>query len=219
MNREKTTAILLIAIFMMSTLAVMIPVMAKEKIEVDTLQTQFQWRSNKDPFGDWSVIYWNKHYPDYPSEYERSGNVLHTEISYLPHVSEETGTSMHYVYNKKSGHWIMHEGRITYTSCYGQFLTITEYWKGYLDFGGEEPSSETFVQGVRYQWAYVYGYDEDNKPTFYEHAVWDEKFGAWFLGFSIYVNRQTDDPYAVEVPFPDPFIDPIPKRDYNPLDL
>ena len=214
--REKTTATLLIAIFMVSTLAVIIPVMAKEKIEVDTLQTQFQWRSNEGQIGEWYDIFWNRNYG--PSEYDRSGNVLHTEISYMPTVTEEEGTSMVYVYNKKLGHWIMHEGTIGYVSCYSG-LWITEYWKGYLDFDREEPSSDTFVQGVQYQWGYVFGYDENTPPPFYGDAIWDETVGAWLLGMSIYVQRPLDSPYGVNVPFPDPFIEPVPKNNYNPEDL
>jgi len=182
-------------------------------------QTQFQWRSNKSPLGDWSIIYWDRNYG--PSEYSRSGKVLHTEISYMPYVTEEEGTSMVYVYDKKSELWIMHEGTIGYVSPYGEHIWITEYWKGYLDFGVEEPSSGNFVHGVQYQWGYSFGYDENNQPPFYENAVWDDTMGAWLLGFSIYIQDPTDfdqkTAYEGKVDFPDPFLEPVPKSDYNPL--
>ena len=212
-------AALLVAVFMAS--AVMVPVMAKEQIAVEMKQTQFQWRSNKSPIGDWSVVYWDGYYG--ASEYEVSGKVLHAEISYMPYVSEEEGTSMVYVYDRNSGHWVMREGTIGYVSPYGENLWITEYWKGYLDFGGEEPCSENFVHGVQYQWGYVFGYDEDTQPPFYENAVWDETVGAWLLGFSVYLLDPLDTNqravYEGNVPFPDPFIEPVPKSVYNPLGL
>lgn len=195
-------------------------------ITVPMKQTQFQWRCNKGPIGDWSVTYWDGNYG--PSEYTHSGNVLHTEISYMPYVTEEEGTSMVYVYDKKSELWIMHEGTIGYISPYSD-LWITEYFKGYLDFGGNEPSSENFVHGVQYQWGYFFGSDENTPPPFYvegelfyKYAEWDETVGAWLLGFSIYLQDPTDfyqrGAYEDNVPFPDPFIEPVPKSDYNPLD-
>jgi len=181
--REKTTVTLLIAILMISTLAVIIPVMAKEQIAVEMKQTQFQWRTWKTP-AQWSNIWYDGVWD--PMEAEYSGNVLHTEISYQPDVLDEVGTSQVYVYNKKTEQWIMREGTIQYKSPYGPQLWITEYWKGYLEFDGE-PSSESFVHGVQYQWGYVFGYDENNPPPYYTYAVWDETMDAWLLGFSIYL--------------------------------
>ena len=216
---KKTTATLLAAIFMISTLAMAIPIMAKEQISVDMKQTQFQWRTWKTPAG-WSSIWYDGIYD--PMEAESSGNVLHTEITYQPAVSEERGTSQVYVYNKKSGHWIMHEGTIQYKSPYSG-LWITEYWKGYLDFGTDEPSDTSFVHGVQYQWAYVFDYDKDTPPPFYTWAVWDETMEGWLLGFSIYLldplgtNQKVL--YENKVPFPDLFIEPVPKSNYNPLGL
>ena len=187
-------------------------------LTVPMKQTQFQWRCNKGPIGDWSVTYWDDNFG--PSEYTRSGKVLHTEISYMPYVTEEEGTSMVYVYDKKSELWIMHEGTIGYVSPYGEHIWITEYWKGYLDFGGEEPGPGNFVHGVQYQWGYSFGYDEETMPPFYTNAVWDDTMGAWLLGFSIYIQDPTDfdqeTAYTGEVPFPDPFLEPVPKSDYNP---
>lgn len=186
-------------------------------VTVPMKQTQFQWRTWKTP-PDWSAIWYDDIFD--PSTYELSGNVLHAEISYQPAVSEEVGTSQVYVYNKKAGHWIMREGTISYFSPHSS-LWVTEYWKGYLDFGDEEPSPGTFIHGVQYQWGYVFGYDEDTPPPFYTYAVWDETMGAWLLGFSIYLQDPTDFDQTVayegNVPFPDPFIEPVPKSDYNPL--
>ena len=215
--REKTMVTLLIAILMISTLALIIPVMAKEQIAVEMKQTQFQWRTWKTP-AQWSNIWYDGVWD--PMEAEYSGNVLHTEISYQPDVLDEVGTSQVYVYNKKTEQWIMREGTIQYKSPYGPQLWITEYWKGYLEFDGE-PSSESFVHGVQYQWGYVFGYDENNPPPYYTYAVWDETMEGWLLGFSIYLLDPigTDQKVAYEgkVPFPDPFIEPVPKSDYNPL--
>ena len=185
-------------------------------MSVDLKQTQFQWRT--PPWGGPIEDGWSWIDYDYITDWDFKccGNVLHTEITYLPYVSEEEGTSMVYVYDKKEDRWILHEGTIGYVSPYSG-LWITEYWKGYLNFSGT-PSDETFEHGVGYQWGYVFA---DEKPEYYEHAIWDETIGGWLLGFSIYLWDPTDADqqtmYEDNVPFPDPFIEPVPKSDYNPL--
>ena len=215
MKKLSTIPILLLLIC-----AMVIPMgLAKEEITISMKQTQFQWRTWKTP-PEWSKIWYDGIYE--PWEFELSGKVLHSEISYIPYVTEEEGTSIHFIYDKKEEVWILHEGTISYISPYGEHLWITEYWKGYLKFDGK-PSQENFLHGVLYQWGYVFGYDEDTKPPFYEYAIWDETMGAWLLGFSIYLHDPTDfnqkAAYEGEIDFPDPFIEPVPKSNYNPLGL
>jgi hypothetical protein len=49
------------------------------------------------------------------------------------------------------------------------------------------------------------------------YAHWDEKVGAWLVGFSIYLWDPT--PQSYTTPFPDPFPEPVPANVYNPLNL
>ncbi|MEM2914559.1 MAG: hypothetical protein QXH91_04060 [Candidatus Bathyarchaeia archaeon] len=111
------------------------------------LEKQWQWRSTSwgGPFGDWSWIG-----PSFESEsdFMLTGNVLHTSITYSPEVTDLVGASMVYVFNKKSGLWIQREGTISYTSPYSGF-TITEYWRGYIEFDKE---TGKLLHGVGYQW-------------------------------------------------------------------
>lgn len=194
-------------------LALLVPlVVAKEQITIQMNQVQIQCR-RWDPPG-WRYWYWN--YPiDW--EFEHSGNVLHTEISYQPGVLDEEGTSMVYVYDKKVDKWILHEGTIKYHSPYSG-LWITEYWRGYLELDG----NGDFVHGVGYQWGYHYGSDPRG---YYTYAIWDDTMGAWLLGFSIYIWDDTSvDQEALyftggmpNIPYQ--HIEPVPASNYNPFGL
>lgn len=200
-------AILVLVLLCAAVLGQTMSVIAQpEALTIQIHQAQFQCRL-WDPPG-WRYIYQN-----YDTEMDLSltGNVLHAVISYQPAVTEEEGTSMVYVYSKNEGVWILHEGTIKYTSPYSG-LTITEYWRGYLEF--DEDTS--FQHGVGYQWGFIYGEDP---RWYYTHAVWDETMGAWLLGFSIYMWDPVSETQNYDIPFPEPFIEPVPSSDYNPLDL
>ena len=180
---------------------------------VNYYQAQFQLRLAWGSFGDWSYTYQNW---ATSGDYILTGNVLHTTISYSPSVTDLVGASTVYVkYNATV--WIQREGTISYTSPYSG-LTITEYWRGYLSFSGV-PSASTFVHGVGYQWGYVYGVDEATVKAFYVNAIWDETMGAWLVGFSIYLWDTIPPSSPYNIPFPSPFIEPVPASNYNPLGL
>ena len=49
------------------------------------------------------------------------------------------------------------------------------------------------------------------------YAQWDNKVGAWLVGFSIYLWDTA--PQAYTTAFPDPFPEPVPASNYNPLGL
>jgi hypothetical protein len=213
----KTTLILL-PLFVLMLVA---PVMAKPTdIHVPWLQAQFQWRAPAwgGPFGSWSSVYQNYHTTGEEDVFTLTGNVLHETFTYDPSVTDLRGASTVYVYSKAEGKWIQHEGTISYTSPYSQ-LPITEYWRGYLEFG-DTPSKESFLHGVSYQWSYVYGVDEATVKAKYPNAVWDYTKNAWLVGFSIYIyDSLTGLPQAYATPFPSPFIEPTPASNYNPLGL
>jgi len=180
---------------------------------VNYYQAQFQWRTPSwgGLFGAWSSIYQNYATSD---EFTLTGNVLHMFITYAPSVTNLQGDSSNYVYNKKEGRWIQKEGTIQYTSPYSG-LTITEYWRGYLEFAGT-PSASSFAHGVGYQWGYVYlpQSDEAIVKAKYPYAIWDDVMQAWLVGFSIYLWDTGTQSYVI--PFPDPFIEPVPASNYNP---
>ena len=212
--REKTTATLLIAIFMISTLAVIVPIMAKpQSIPVSFNQAQYQWRASAE-FGDWSYIVL---VTEVNEDYKLSGNVLHTSWSYSPLVADLTGASTVYVNDKKTGLWIEREGQVTYKYVpgYGDY-TIVNFFRGYLDFGGNVPSDTSFDHGVAYQWAYIYASEDDTGVKVKSpYAQWDSKVGAWLVGFSVYL-------WDIDIrglAFPDPFPLLVPAKNYNPLDL
>lgn len=209
MKKLRTIPILLLLVC-----AVVVPaVLAKpESVTIPIKQTQFQCRL-------WDPPGWkggDALYQNWETEMDLllTGKVLHTTITYSPPVENEEGTSTIYVYDKKSDLWIQHEGTISYTSPYSG-LTITEYWRGYLEFD-DVPGEDTFEHGVGYQWGYVYGEDP---RWYYTHAIWDETMGAWLLGFSIYLWDPVDETQDYDIAFPDPFIEPVPASNYNPLDL
>ena len=151
------------------------------------------------------------------SDYKLTGNVLHTEWSYSPLVTDLKGQSTVYTYDKSSGYWIEHEGQVSYkyVAGYGDYL-IVNFFRGYVKFDGT-PSAISFVHGVAYQWVYLYAPYSDTSPVINAH--WDETIGAWLVGFSIYYWDKTDVTQNYNPSFPDPFIEPVPASNYNPLDL
>ena len=107
-----------------------------------------------------------------------------------------------------------------YVPGYGDY-TIANYWRGYLEFDGD-PSADSFVHGVAYQWCYLLA-PQDEPPSL-QYAQWDDTMDAWLVGFSIYLWDSGAQAYDVTSPyddpeFPDPFIKPVPARNYNPLNL
>jgi len=220
--RKKTTATLLAAIFMISVMALIIPAMAKsEPFTINYYQTQFQWRGNKNAFGSWTYANmegWTD------SEYTPTGNVLHTYIEYSPLVEDLTGESNVYVKNKKSGDWILREGKITYKyePGYGPY-TVVNFFRGYMDFDGI-PSEQTFTKGVFYQWVYLFA-PESEEVQIREHidyAVWDPVMEGWLIGFSIYYQDPQIPSAQHSIAFPGPLADfprPVPAKIYNHLDL
>ncbi len=173
-------------------------------------QAQFQWRAWAQ-FGAWSYV--NQNQPS-SSEFKLTGNVLHTAWSYSPDVTELEGESTVYTYDKKNAIWIEKEGTVSYKYVpgYGDY-TIVNYWRGYLQFDGT-PSTDSFVHGVAYQWAYLLA-PQDEPPSL-QHARWDDTMNAWLVGFSIYLWDSENQTYDAPE-FPDPFIEPVPANNYNPL--
>jgi len=215
--KTKAIATIMIMLFLASITAIAIPVSAPPvTFTVSYNQAQFQWRTPSwgGPFGTWSSIYQNS---ATSSDFTLTGNVLHTSITYSPSVTDLQGASTVYVYNKQEGVWIQKEGTIKYTSPYSG-LPITEYWRGYLEFTGT-PGASTFLHGVGYQWGYVYGVDEAIVKAYYIYAIWDETMGAWLVGFSIYLWDPVTVTQSYAIPFPIPFIEPVPASNYNPLEL
>ena len=180
-------------------------------------QAQFQWRG-VSAFVDWTPGYSYTTFAT-SSDFNLTGNVLHTSISYSPLVEDLHGESTVYVYNKNAGVWVEKEGQVKYmyAAGYGDYQVVN-FWRGYLDFGGEAPSTETLVHGVGYQWVYVLA-PEDAVLTAPNtvNAWWDAKVGAWLVGFSIYL--WDPDHLQYDIPFPDPFVEPVPANNFNPLDL
>jgi len=212
----KMNAIAMAVLVMLASLA-MVPAFAKPTpFTVPYNQAQFQWRAPSwgGPFGAWSSTYQN--YAT-SSDFTLTGSVLHTSITYSPSVTDLSGASTVYVYDKASGLWIQHEGTISYTSPYSG-LTITECWRGYLEFSGA-PSATSFVHGVGYQWGYVFVADEATVIASYPNAIWDSRLGAWLVGFSIYLWDPTTFTQTYSTLFPSPFIEPVPANSYNPLGL
>jgi len=184
--------------------------------------SQFQWRAWAPSSGWSSTIDYSWTESDAP--FTLTANTLHTEFTFSPEVTELKGASTDYVYNKKSDLWIQREGTIDYkwVEGYGD-VPVRTYWRGYIKFSGD-PSQSTFERSIVYQWVYVCLPHEDTSVlTKCPYAIWDEKMGAWLVGFSVYVYDE-DAAYACpgsgySVEFPAPFPEPVPASNYNPLDL
>jgi len=214
--RMKMTFPLMTILFLVSITVIALPVSAKPAtFTVPYYQAQFQWRAWKGPFGDWYYDYQNY---ETEAEFRLTGKVIHASWSYKPYVTDEEGASTVYVYDKESGLWIEHEGRVSYKySKYGDY-TAYNFFRGYLQFDGD-PSATSFQHGVAYQWIYIYAPEDDTGVTdILTYAHWDEVMGAWLVGFSIYIWDVGPQSYTIPT-FPDPFIEPVPASNYNPLDL
>ena len=202
----------LVAIFFMAVLCVSVaPVMAKpEAIDVPINQAQFQWRCFGGAFGGWTY-----HYHEYATWFNvtRTGNVLHTEWTYSPLVTDLGGQSTVYVYNGSL--WIEHEGQVSYKYVpgYGDYW-IVNFFRGYVAFDGE-PAYDNFIGGVAYQWVYLYAPYSETPPV--PNAVWSETIGAWLVGYSIYIWDPVGTPYPNELTWQ--FVEPVPASDCNPLGL
>jgi len=203
-------ALVLVLSFSLSSVAL---AAKPETFTTQYYQTQFQWRANRgQEFGDWWQIYQNS--PS-SSEFKLTGNVLHSAYVYSPVVDDLEGESTVYAYNKGENLWIEKEGTVSYKyePLYGDY-PIVNYWRGYLEFN-DTPSADSFVHGVAYQWAYLAAPHGDDPPLPY--AIWCNRMGAWLVGFSIYL--WDSDTQSYEISFPDPFIEPVPASNYNPLEL
>jgi hypothetical protein len=202
-------------LFLSLTVMLTVPVMAKPTtFTVNYYQAQFQWRA-WSPFGSWSYTYQN--YAT-SSNFTLTGKVLHSSWSYSPDVTNLEGASTVYVYDRKNGLWIEHEGTITYNyePYYGEYA-VTNYFRGYIKFDGA-PTADSFAHGVAYQWVYIYAPEDDTGVTnLLPNAQWDEVMQAWLIGFSVYLWDTGTQSYNVL--FPELFIEPVPANNYNPLDL
>jgi len=210
---------ILLTVLIVSALLLSVGSVLAEKpspITVDYNQAQFQWRGVSD-FGDWTSGYSYLEYAT-SSDFVLTGNVLHTSWSYSPLVTDLAGESTVYVYDKDSGLWIENEGQVSYMYVpgYGD-APVVNFFRGYLDFGGNTPSTTNFVHGVAYQWAYLFVPEGTTLTGSYTpNAVWDETIGAYLVGFSIYLWDKTPQSYVTSFyPFPEP----VPASDYNPRSL
>jgi len=208
--------IVILGLVMLVLLLLVAPVAAlaakPATFDVEYNQTQFQWRANRGQvFGEWWQIYQNS--PS-SSEFRLTGNVLHSAYTYSPAVTDLDGESTVYVYNKKADSWIEKEGTVSYRyePLYGEY-PIVNYWRGYLKFDGT-PSADSFVHGVAYQWAYLLAPQDMSSPLPY--SIWCDTMCAWLVGFSIYL--WDTDTQSYNVPFPDPFMAPVPASNYNPVE-
>ena len=178
-------------------------------------QAQFQWRASAPmPSGTWAPLYLTS---ASSSEFRLTGNVLHSAYSYSPVVTDLEGESTIYTYNKKEGLWIEKEGTVSYKYVpgYGDY-PIANYWRGYLEFDGA-PSEESFEHGVAYQWAYLLAPQGNGPPLPY--AIWSDTMDAWLVGFSVYLWDPVAPSTPYSISFPDPYIEPVPASNYNPLGL
>ena len=209
----KKIAILLVALVLLLSSSSVAFAAKPVTFEVPYNQAQFQWRAwNPMPTSTWAPLYQNS--PS-SSEFRLTGNVLHAAYTYSPAVTDLQGESTVYVYDKKLDLWIEKEGTVSYKyePYYGDY-PIVNYWRGYLKFDGT-PSADSFEHGVAYQWAYLMAPQEVTPSLPY--AIWCDTMDAWLVGFSIYL--WDPDTQSYEVPFPDPFMAPVPASNYDPLEL
>ena len=225
--KTKVIVTIMIMVFLASIIVVAIPASAKPStFTVSYNQTRFRWaaRDNK-PFSDFNWTSVAK--STVSSVFTLTGNVLHWVIPLDTPPKTGTypdGNSTVYVYDAEAGVWIQKEGTLDYISSNAPYFPLTMYHRGYLKFNGV-PSPSTFVHGVMYRWAYVYGVDEATVHASVPQAVWDSKMGAWLVAFAVLLwdkapqNYDTVAPYTNPA-FPSPFVEPVPATNYyNPMGL
>lgn len=212
----KYKGISVVLTLMVLAVTLSVPVLAKPTtVTVDFNQAQDQWRGS-GLFGTWTYTALTS---AISTDFELKGKTLHTSWSYSPAVTNLHGNATVYVYDKELEIWIEKEGRLSYVYApgYGDHKVVNIF-RGYLDFGGEDPSTANFVKGVAYQWVYLFAPETANlEGTSTAEAWWDETMHAWLVGFSIY--RWTPAPPASALDFPDPFPKPIPANIFDPLTL
>jgi hypothetical protein len=215
----KRIYLVLIALVLLAVMILPVSVSAAPPatITVNFNQAQDQWRGST-AFGNWTPGY--SYLADATSsDFVLTGNVLHTEWSYSPLVTDLSGQSTVYTYDKKAGLWIEKEGivKYNYVPGYGDY-TVENRFRGYLDFGGNTPSTANFVHGIAYQWVYLSAPQNAILTGSYTgNAVWDSRVNKWLVGFSIY--RWDPAAPATALTFPVQFPEPIPADNYNPLGL
>jgi hypothetical protein len=215
-NDKMKTKLISIATVTLFALMLAAPAMAKTTTTINYNQAQFQWRGIS-AFGAWTPGY--SYLTDAESsDYTLTGNVLHTSWSYSPLVTDLQGQSTVYVLDKATGLWIEHEGQVSYVYVPGYGNSpVVNFFRGYLDFGGNVPSTANFVHGVAYQWAYLYvPYGTVLTGSYTTYAQWDSTVGAYLVGFSIYLWDPTPQGYTTAFPG---LIEPVPASNYNPLNL
>ena len=204
-TKSKVIAAMMITLFSASMTTIAVPVSAAPTEFTLTCHMVFsEWDAGgsfASPFGDWS-----RSYPpgifSFVTMFTVTKNVL--RYAWAPTV---------FVNDKKSGFWVEHGGPYSFTE-WG--LEIVGYSRGYFSFSGT-PSNATFQHGVEYGWGFVYGVDEATVKASCPYTVWDETMGAWLVYFNVILYDST--PTAYTLPFPSPFMEPVPASDYNPLGL
>jgi len=149
--------------------------------------TQQNWRSAVTAFGTLSYTI-DDSGPYYT--YTATGNALHETFTYSPSVTDVSGASHVYTYDKTTGAYLLHSGVVSYTSPYSG-LTINEVWSGWISFSGAPISSANLAvtTGQLNQWGFVYdssGSIGTTVLTFYTNALYMGS-GYWLVGFSTYI--------------------------------
>jgi hypothetical protein len=189
-------------------------------LTVPSYETQFQWRAwDGNTYGSWS---WFQSSYSTSTDYTLTGNALHTTISYAPYVTNQQGGELTYTYHKSTDTWILHDGTVSYAYApeYNSY-TVTNFFRGYVRFDGT-PSASDFQDGVLYQWVYIFAPETDTGvKAILPNAQWDNKVGAWLIGFSVYIDDNAPQSYTIgSLTFPtSPFPEPVPANIYNPLTL
>jgi len=215
---ERMKKIRTLSVLILLAVTMIVPaVLGKEEITIELKQAQFQWRAWSQ-FDSWTLLYQNRVDDD---EYKLTGKVLHMDWEYSPAVQNLEGEKSVFVYNKKTGYWILKEGTVKYRYLpyYGDY-DVMNYFRGYLDFDEETPSTENLVHGIAYQWVYVYAPQDFVLPDPMLYPVWDPTMEAWLVGFSIYLWDNTGETQAYSLtthPFPG-LISPVPASNYDPID-
>ncbi len=204
---------------MISTLALIVPIMAKPPtFSITYYQTQFQWRGNVGSFGSWTA------YPKGGSgtDVRLTGDVLHCWMEYSPDVFGKPRGMSHVFVDNGTGHWILHEGKMSYMypPIYGSYRAVN-YFRGYMEFSGT-PSTSTFVRGALYQWCYILKPQKEPVTNQIPDAEWDPEMNAWLVGFSVYIQDPSIPSPPHTLTFPGPltaFPRPVPANNDNPLGL
>jgi hypothetical protein len=210
---------LAIASVLLVSVGVIVVAIRPSPVVVEFNQGQYQWLASNE-YGAWNSYKYQNQLTS--TEFTKTGNSLHASWDYNLLVEDQKEESSVYVFDKDSEYWVQKSSEKNYDGeAFSCDYSVKNFFRGYLDFSGQEPSTESFNHGVAYQWMYIYAPEEDTGvKSCLPFAQWDAEMGAWLVGFNLFLWDHGEQDYS-KPGFPDLLneVKPVPGKEYSQLDF